>query len=61
MFSDVFVLIASSVGFFAIGKSDRSVRSDRNIIQFLRIITIYLEFKYKGCLIFPVLAGYIVK
>ena len=28
------------IRFFAIGKSDRSVRSDRNKIQFLRIIII---------------------
>ena len=32
--------IHSQFEFFMIGKSDRSVRSDRNKIQFLRIITI---------------------
>ena len=32
--------LATSIGFFAIGKSDRSIRSNRNKIQFLRIITI---------------------
>ena len=40
---------------FTISKSDRSVRSDGNKKQFLKII-INLDFKGKGYLIFPVLA-----
>ena len=42
-------------GFFTIGKSDRSVRSDRNKMQFLRIFTMF-NLKVRVQLIFPVLA-----